>query len=134
MYDRHARLFCGWWLKSQQGGGGKENVNDLGNLKGKGLGVRLEGPPKPVCLDPEKVDLKAIFPSKEKEGVQAVFAFVMWLRSERGSSVSYEASMLRGITKLVKFRFSAESSSDPSYGAKSFEDVPAGKSQSKSKI
>jgi hypothetical protein len=32
--------------------------------------------------------------------------------------------MLRGLTKLLKFRFSAQSKTNPSYGEKSFDDIP----------
>jgi hypothetical protein len=48
----------------------------------------------------------------------------MWLRKSRSISASYEANILRGLTKLVKFRFAKESTADPSYGQKSFEDIP----------
>jgi hypothetical protein len=47
------------------------------------------------------------------------------LRSERKISVSYEANLLRGLIKLLKFRFARESQSDPAYGGgKSFDDIP----------
>ena len=71
----------------------------------------------------EEVTLRHIFPTKEKAGAASLYDFVKWLKQERGISDSYEANMLRGISKLAKFRFSAESSSDPSYGEKSFEDI-----------
>lgn len=96
IYFRHATLFCGWWLSTY--------AVDL-------------------SLNIENVSLQDVFPTKEKIGAASLYDFVKWLKQERGISDSYEANFLRGISKLAKFRFSAESSSDPSYGEKSFEDI-----------
>ena len=67
--------------------------------------------------------LRHIFPTKEKAGAASLYDFVKWLKQERSISDSYEANMLRGISKLAKFRFCGESTCDPSYGEKSFEDI-----------
>ncbi len=56
--------------------------------------------------------------------MDSVLQFVQWLRQERSSFVSYEGNMSRGLTKLAKFRFAQESKSEPSYGEKSYEDIP----------
>ena len=98
VYFRHATLFCGWWLSTYDA-----NANS--------------------CVPREEVTLRHIFPTKERAGAASLYAFVKWLKQERGISDSYEANMLRGISKLAKFRFSGESTSDPSYGEKSFEDI-----------
>lgn len=97
VYLRHAKLFCGWWI----------SVNTDSE-------------------DPEtgQVSLEQIFPTKEKTGATALYEFIRWLKHERDISDSYEANFLRGISKLLKFRFATESQSDPSYGDKSYEDVP----------
>jgi len=98
VYLRHARLFLGW------------------NLATGGFGS-----------DPSEVlqaSLTVPFPTKEREGVTSVFDFMQFLRKTRKVSISYEANMLRGLIKLAKFRFARESSTDTSYGGKSFEDIP----------
>jgi hypothetical protein len=96
VYMRHAKLFLGWYLSR----------SDL------------------VNGESTKASLFTIVPNKEKESAEQFLEFVLWLRSERRISVSYEANVLRGLTKLLKFRFARESQADPSYGEKSFEDIP----------
>jgi len=95
VYLRHAKLFLGWY-------------------------VRVEST-KPCD---HKLSLFRLLPSKEKESGKILFDFIQWLRSERQISSSYEANVVRGLTKLVKFRFAEESLTDPSYGGKTFEDIP----------
>ena len=101
VYVRHAKLFLGWCVKHKTGGSDRDG-ND-------------------TCSNPS---LYSIIPNKEKESAQIVLDFVLWLRSERQISASYEANLLRGLMKLLKFRFSTESKTDPSYGGKSFDDIP----------
>jgi hypothetical protein len=64
-----------------------------------------------------------MIPNKDKESAKIVIDFVLWLRS-RDISVSYEANLLRGIIKLLKFRFSKESQSDPLSGRNTYDDIP----------
>jgi len=71
-----------------------------------------------------QLSLFEIIPSKERSSASLLYDFVLWLRSTRHISKSYESNLLRGLLKLVKFRFAKESTSDPSYGQKSFEDIP----------
>ena len=99
VYIRHAKLFLGWYLITHEDTLLKKNKN-----KNKKNGVNY-------CL-------KDVFPNKKKESMDSILQFVQWLRQERSSSVSYEANMLRGLTKLAKFRFAKESKSEPSYGEK----------------
>lgn len=94
VYLRHAKLFIGWFVK--------QNYNVVDN----------------------SLSLFTIVPNKEKESANSVLEFVLWLRTSRSISVSYEANLLRGIAKLIKFRFAKESKSDPTYGDKPFDDVP----------
>jgi hypothetical protein len=99
VYLRHARLFLGWYVN--------EHVVD-------GL------------TESEKRDLSmfTIIPTKDKDSADCILEFLLWLRSARQISVSYEANFLRGLTKLIKYRFAKESQTDPRYGEKSFEDIP----------
>jgi len=69
-------------------------------------------------------NLQQIFTSKEKSSAEPIFHFIQWLRTSRKISSSYEANVLRGLTKLAKFRFARESLANPSYGEKSYEDIP----------
>ena len=71
-----------------------------------------------------QASITSAFPTKDKSGAKHAFDFIKWLRSERKISGNYEANLLRGLTKLAKYRFSLESTSDPTYGEKSFDDIP----------
>jgi hypothetical protein len=95
VYMRHARQFMGWYVK--------ENECEM-------------------TLN-ESLSLYEIIPDKEKDSANCVIDFVLWLRS-RDVSVSYEANILRGLTKLLKFRFSRESTTDPSNSGNTFDDIP----------
>eukprot|EP00547_Thalassionema_nitzschioides_P007171 CAMPEP_0194218224 /NCGR_PEP_ID=MMETSP0156-20130528/23273_1 /TAXON_ID=33649 /ORGANISM="Thalassionema nitzschioides, Strain L26-B" /LENGTH=535 /DNA_ID=CAMNT_0038947505 /DNA_START=192 /DNA_END=1799 /DNA_ORIENTATION=+ len=95
VYFRHAKLFLGWFIGNR--------INEI---------------------DPESISLRDIFPNKERESADNILNFVLWLQTTRSISVSYEANLLRGLIKLLKFRFSRESLADPSYGEKSFDDIP----------
>ena len=80
-----------------------------------------------VSLEQNKLTTLSIFtiiPNKEKESAQTFIDFVMWLRSERQISAGYEANLLRGLIKLLKFRFCKESETESSYGGTSFTDIP----------
>lgn len=57
------------------------------------------------------MSLYDIFPSSDTESAAPVLQYILWLRSERGISPNYEANVLRGLIKLVKFRFANELSS-----------------------
>ncbi len=95
-YVKHFQLFLGWYLKHEFNQ--SHDVND--------------------------VSINSIFPTKEKESAQVIFNYIKWLRVSRKISISYEANTLRGLIKLLKFRFSNESATDPSYGDKSYVDIP----------
>lgn len=56
------------------------------------------------------VSLYDIFPNSATESASSVLEYILWLRSERGISPNYEANILRGMIKLVKFRFAHEMS------------------------
>lgn len=51
------------------------------------------------------LSLSSVFPDKSRESAKPVFEFIKWLKDKRKISVSYEANVLRGLTKLIKFRF-----------------------------
>ena len=99
VYIRHAKLFLGWWTKVKQTNNGNKEDKEL--------------------------SLYDIFPNNEAKSAQPIVDFILWLRQTRDISNSYEANMLRGLTKLLKYRFCQESEADPSYGEKSFADIPA---------
>jgi hypothetical protein len=99
VYYRHARLFIGWYAKYIHSQERKDNA------------------------DASDVNLQMIFRTKEKEGASVIYEFIKFLRTERDISDSYEANIIRGLSKLAKYRFAKESESDPSYGEKSYEDI-----------
>ncbi|KAJ1432706.1 hypothetical protein B484DRAFT_327140 [Ochromonadaceae sp. CCMP2298] len=108
VYMRHADLFLGWFAAL----------------------ATAPAPPAPApapALTPAPASALAPAPRqmhRERASAAAVYEYVQWLRGVRKISTSYEANVLRGLTKLAKFRFSQESLTDPSYGQKSFEDIP----------
>jgi hypothetical protein len=98
VYLRHAKLYLGWLLRRSD--------------------------PAPEFAS---VSLLSIFPSSDKAAAAQLIDFVLWLRTERCISNSYEANVLRGLTKLVKFRFARESEPTSSYSSSStqtYHDVP----------
>jgi hypothetical protein len=99
---RHAKLFLGWCLD-----------NDVGDYANGSF------PPR----DPASISIFDIIPNKEKDSANTIIEFVLWLRS-RDVSVSYEANLLRGIIKFLKFRFAKESKTDPMDGQNTFGDIP----------
>jgi hypothetical protein len=103
VYMRHAKLFLGWYHNVYT----TQNRNETNDS---------------TCNN--VVSINDIFPNKDATSAQSIIDFILWLRKTREISHSYEANMLRGLTKLLKFRFHKESQSDPSYGEKSFNDIP----------
>jgi hypothetical protein len=99
VYLRHARLFLGWYVNEHVVSGLTES-------------------------EKRKLSMFTIIPTKDKDSADCILEFLLWLRSARQISVSYEANFLRGLTKLIKYRFAKESQTDPRYGEKSFEDIP----------
>ena len=104
VYMRHAKQFLGWYAVTHNNTQSEETEVGFDN--------------------DSQLSLYTIFPDKEKKSADAVLEFILWLRSSRDISTSYEANILRGLTKVLKFRFSQISQSDPSYGEKSFDDIP----------
>lgn len=94
VYMTHAKLFLGWFITSHE------------DAAATGKDLSIDG----------------IIRSKEKESAQPFIDFVMWLRRNRQVSAGYEANVLRGIIKLLKFRFRQESAEDAS--ALTFADIP----------
>lgn len=96
VYLNHAKLFLGWYrnyfIPDCEGG-------NSGNMS-----------------------IYLIFPTIEKDSVDAILIFLHWLRSNRQISVSYEANLLRGLIKLLKFRFRKECSIDTTH--QNFADLP----------
>ena len=84
-YMNHAKLFLGWC---------RENTKHKGDENGKS---------KQIALSKDDLSIFAVLPNKEKESADNIIRFVLWLRT-RDISVSYEANVLRGIIKLLKFR------------------------------
>ena len=55
----------------------------------------------------QQVSLVDIFPDASTESAACVLEYILWLRSYRDISSNYEANILRGLIKLVKFRFAS---------------------------
>jgi hypothetical protein len=53
------------------------------------------------------VSLIDILPDTSTQSASCVLSYILWLRSHRDISSNYEANILRGLIKLVKFRFAS---------------------------
>ena len=65
--------------------------------------------------------LYEIIPNQQAESAKVIIDFLLWLRTHRQISVSYEANLLRGLVKFLKFRFRSVSNS--SDNDKTFDDI-----------
>ena len=67
---------------------------------------------KPSMVEKEnlqqRISLYDIIPSSDTESAAPILQYILWLRSERKISPNYEANLLRGLIKLVKYRFAHE--------------------------
>lgn len=80
MYYAHAKLFLGWYLNKRSGQSlVKTEVTDI---------------------TARKTSLKDLFPDKQRDGAVLAFHFIQYLRDTRNVSISYEANVIRGLTKL----------------------------------
>jgi hypothetical protein len=121
VYMNHAKLFLGWCSSNQ-----KKKEGIVVGEKGNGEKMSNDDDGNNTRNDEimmKEFSLFDVVPNKEKESANNIIQFVLWLRS-RDVSVSYEANILRGITKLLKYRFSKESNSDPLEGKNNFDDIP----------
>eukprot|EP00804_Cyclotella_cryptica_P012272 CCRYP_013869-RB/>CCRYP_013869-RB protein AED:0.01 eAED:0.01 QI:1287/1/1/1/1/1/2/1021/341 len=93
------------------------------------VSIRREYTVKDKILTPDekKIDLKRhvslidIFPDNSSQSASSVLNYILWLRSQRNISSNYEANILRGLIKLVKFRFASilSETTPSSYSSKS---------------
>eukprot|EP00562_Extubocellulus_spinifer_P004138 CAMPEP_0178526086 /NCGR_PEP_ID=MMETSP0696-20121128/30538_1 /TAXON_ID=265572 /ORGANISM="Extubocellulus spinifer, Strain CCMP396" /LENGTH=712 /DNA_ID=CAMNT_0020157563 /DNA_START=85 /DNA_END=2223 /DNA_ORIENTATION=+ len=121
VYLRHSKLFLGWYLRR----GGSTDSLDMGTIR-SALKVGVGSPEYESISDCcRSYSLYNVVPNKDASSAQPIVDFILWLRQSRDISYSYEANVLRGLTKLLKYRFSVESTADPTYGEKSFHDIPA---------
>ncbi len=116
VYIRHAKLFMGWYINVHTL---ERGLNQFAMSSGKDEVDVTVGK-----IDVASISIQDIIPDREPKSAQPVVDFILWLRNSRQISDSYEANMLRGLTKLLKYRFREESKADPSYGEKSFGDIP----------
>ncbi|KAL7486318.1 hypothetical protein ACHAW6_011908 [Cyclotella cf. meneghiniana] len=103
------------------------------------VSIRRQSTIKDKILTPDemKIELKRhvslidIFPDTSTQSATSVLNYILWLRSQRNISSNYEANILRGLIKLVKFRFAstlsetdASSYSSKSKNASPLDDLP----------
>ena len=101
VYLRHAKLFIGWYIKQQQQQNMSRMIQNLEAVDSSQTEMKQHNEEITTILT-----INDIVPTKEKQSVNHMIAYISWLRSVRHISVSYEASILRGLTKVLKFRFS----------------------------
>ena len=120
VYMNHAKLFLGWCCSIKETNATEHNTNQNNN-NGKNFNEQATM----TAAEEVKAEFSLFdfVPNKEKESSNDIIQFIIWLRS-REVSVSYEANLLRGIIKLLKYRFSKESDSDPLDGKNTFDDIP----------
>ena len=54
------------------------------------------------------LSLTDIFLDQNTDSATSIVQYILWMRSERSISSNYEANILRGLIKIVKFRFAGE--------------------------
>ena len=57
------------------------------------------------------LSLTDVFKDQSTDSATCIVQYILWMRSERSISSNYEANILRGLIKIVKFRFAGEVSS-----------------------
>ena len=80
VYVRHVKLFLGWYLSISTQNNFKNNISTKKNTS-----------------------LFEIFPTIKPSTSKPIVDFIKFLRKERNISNSYEANVLRGLTKLLKY-------------------------------
>ena len=130
VYIRHAKLFLGWYLNKysqmEQQNGDQTGDQPKSDHDGMNQGASQDDQ-STLSYNDRTVSLFEIIPNKEKDSATPLIDFILWLRSARDVSVSYESNMLRGLIKLLKYRFARESRSDSNYsdgGKVTFDDIP----------
>lgn len=121
VYQRHARQFAGWFLKNAES---TEKLNMDIIRSTSALEEKEREVDKSALQRCKDFSIRSIIPSKDATSAQPIVEYVIWLRKVRNISNNYEANLLRGLTKLLKFRFASESKADPTYGERSFHDIP----------
>jgi hypothetical protein len=91
IYIRHAKLFLGWYWN-------------------------IHVPNHNQDRDKALLSLYVIFPTKDKVHANSILQYILWLRTTRYIAVSYEANLLRGLCKLLKFRYRKESFTESDTG------------------
>ena len=107
VYITHVKLFLGWYTTHHIPLKLISNSNNTASI--------------------HEPSLFHLFPSKTRSGADLAYSFVQWLRETRKISVTYEANLVRGLTKLAKWIYHTESSGDVVYSSrngKSYEDIP----------
>jgi len=121
VYQRHARQFAGWFLKY----GESTEELDMGAIRSAtSLGEKERENDTASLQQCKAFSIHSIISSKNATSAQPILEYVVWLRKVRNISNGYEANLLRGLTKMLKYRFASESVADPTYGEKSFHDIP----------
>ena len=95
VYIRHANLFLGWYLKE---GSGNDKLNMVAVRKG--MDVEPSRRDENVANECRSFSIVNIFPDKDAASAQPIVDFILWLRRTRDISHSYEANVLRGLTKV----------------------------------
>ena len=87
-------------------------VNEAIDVR-KAMWKRLEariGKDATIANLKRNLSLSDIFINQNTESATSIIHYILWMRSERNISSNYEANILRGLIKLVKFRFAGDMS------------------------
>ena len=98
VYLRHAKLFLGWYLKEKAA----TDSPRITSVAGAGANDSDDDNSAGISNSRGELSIYNIFETKEAAAAQPIVDFVLWLRRTRDISDSYEANMLRGLTKLLK--------------------------------
>ena len=97
VYIKHAKKFLGWFIRYHS------------NEKCDAVYINSTS-----SIPLNRLSFNWIIPNKTKHSASILIDYILWLRTERQISKSYEANILRGLAKLLKFRFRHDSTSSSS--------------------
>ena len=97
VYIKHAKKFLGWFIRYHS------------NEKCDAVYINSTS-----SIPLNRLSFNWIIPNKTKDSASVMIDYILWLRTERQISKSDEANILRGLAKVLKFRFRFDSSTSSS--------------------
>lgn len=115
VYVTHTKLFLGWYMSHKLSLSNQNISNRVEKRKvfvklhhrrlNRFTGVLNLSNSSSTLESLDEINLKMLFPSQSRSGADVAYEFIQWLRDTRKISVTYEANIIRGLTKLAKYLY-----------------------------